>query len=69
MQEAVALLGEHVAINRLERQYLADGHFGPYELRDLEARLDRASRHIFFEKHDGEGRGYDRLGANERRYR
>ena len=69
MQESVALLNEHVAINQLERQYLADGRFGPYELRDLEARLDRAGRHIFFEKHDDERRGQDRLGYNDRRYR
>jgi len=63
MREAAALLNEHVEINRLERQYLADGRFGPYELKDLEHRLDRAGRHIFFEKHDDERRG-DRLGYN-----
>jgi len=67
MREAVALLNEHVAIEKMERQYLADGRFGPYELRDLEARLDRASKNIFFEKHDDDRRGGDRLGYNEYR--
>jgi hypothetical protein len=69
MRETAALLNEHVAINALERQYLADGRFGPFELRDLEARLDRASKHIFFEKQDGDHRGgADRLGHNDHRH-
>lgn len=67
MREAVALLNEHVAINQLERQYLGDGRFGPYELRDLEARLDHASKNIFFEKHDDDRRGGERLGYNDHR--
>lgn len=68
MREAVALLNEHVAINNLERQYLADGRFGPRELRDLETRLDRAGKHIFFEKHDDDQRGSaERLGYNDHR--
>lgn len=76
MREAVGLLREHVAINNLERQYLADGRLGPNELRDLDRRLDAASKHIMFEKHDDDrrpgfgrpgfdGRGYD----DDRRYR
>lgn len=68
MREAVNLLREHTAINNLERQYLADGRFGPNELRDLEQRLDRAGKHIFLEKHDDERRGDpDRLGYDGHR--
>lgn len=66
-REAVGLLREHVAINNLERQYLADGRLGPNELRDLEQRLDRASKHIFFEAHDDDRRGGpDRPGYDGR---
>jgi hypothetical protein len=57
MREAVSLIREHVAISALERKYLADGRLGPNELYDLEQRLEEASRHIMFEKHDREQRG------------
>lgn len=53
-REAAGLLREHLAISALERQYEADGRLGPNELRDLEQRLEDASRHIAFENHDRE---------------
>lgn len=59
MREAVDLLQEHVAINAMERQYLADGRLGPRELFDLDRRLDQASQHIMFEKRDRERTGYN----------
>lgn len=64
MREAVGLLREHQAIAALERQYLADGHLGPFELRDLGQRMDLAQQRIRFEKQDGE-----RRYAGERHYR
>lgn len=73
MTEAIGLLREHTAISALERQYMADGRLGSRELRELEERLDQASAHIRFEKHDFEQRGKrpgpDRHADNERRYR
>lgn len=57
MREAVSLLREHVVIAVMERNYLSDGRLGPNELRDLEQRLEEASRHILFEKNDREQRG------------
>lgn len=53
-REAVGLLREHLAISSVERKYLADGRLGPNELRDLEARLEEANRHITFENRDRE---------------
>lgn len=58
LRESAELLREHLAISALERQYMADGTLGPREMRELEERLDRASKHIFFEVKDG-----DRPGA------
>lgn len=52
LRESAELLREHLAISALERQYMADGRLGPREMRELEARLDRASKHIFFESRD-----------------
>lgn len=57
-REAVTLLREHQAIASLARQYQADGHLGPFELRDLDQRLDLARQHIRFEKRDDERRHY-----------
>jgi hypothetical protein len=57
MNEAISLLREHLAISRLERNYMADGRLGPNELSDLERRLDEANRHIVFEKNDREQNG------------
>jgi hypothetical protein len=67
MREAVGLLREHVAINNLERQYLGDGRLGPNELRDLNYRLDQASRHIVFENRDGERAGFPGRAPNDGR--
>ena len=58
MREATSLLREHLAISALERDYQADGRLGPNELRDLERRLDEASRHIVFESKDREQYGH-----------
>lgn len=54
LREATELLREHLSISALERQYMADGHLGPREMRELEERLDRAGKHIFFEAKDGD---------------
>ena len=69
MREAVALLREHQEINTLERQYSADGRLGPRELADLDRRLDVASQHILFEKHDREAQrvGFDGRRDDDRR--
>ncbi len=70
MREAVGLIREHVSINRMERQYLADGRLGPNELRDLDRRLGEAGKHIFQEKHEGERLGFqEHRPAEGRRYR
>ena len=66
--EAVLLLREHTAINRLERQYLADGRLGPREMRELDERLDRASARIHEQRHDDEYRGWrDHMADNRDR--
>lgn len=71
--EATGLLREHTTINSLERKYLADGRLGPREMRELEERLDQASRNIRFEKHDFDQHGGrpnpDRRADNDHRYR
>ncbi|HNA30113.1 MAG TPA: hypothetical protein PLL19_11130 [Thiobacillaceae bacterium] len=67
MREAIWLLRENQAINALERQYLRDGRLGPYELADLDRRLDQASSHIYAEKHDDDRAGYHGHGEGGRR--
>ncbi len=57
MLEAIHLLQEHQAINALERKYLRDGRLGPYELADLDRRMDVASQHIRWEKRDADRAG------------
>lgn len=54
LRESAELLREHLVISALERQYMSDGRLGPREMRELEERLDRASKHIFFEVKDGD---------------
>lgn len=54
LKESSELLREHLAINALERKYMADGTLGPREMRELEERLDHASKHILFEVKDGD---------------
>ncbi|TCJ12272.1 hypothetical protein EZJ19_13115 [Parasulfuritortus cantonensis] len=67
MREAVSLLREHLAISTQERQYLADGRLGQNELRDLDRRLNEASQHIRFERHDREETGGARPYNYDRR--
>lgn len=45
-REAIALLREHLEINALERSYMRDGRLGPFELSDLQRRLDQAEKNI-----------------------
>jgi len=61
MKEVIRLLQEHQAINALERLYLRDGRLGPWELVDLDRRLEQANMNIFWEKQD-----YERTGFNGR---
>ncbi|GAB4166516.1 MAG: hypothetical protein Fur0039_03430 [Rhodocyclaceae bacterium] len=71
--EARRLEGEQRRIRREERAYRADGVLSPGERRDLNQDLNRASRHIYNEKHDAQIRhpgvrtpGVDRREANQR---
>ncbi|PIV75922.1 MAG: hypothetical protein COW56_02375 [Rhodocyclales bacterium CG17_big_fil_post_rev_8_21_14_2_50_68_7] len=71
--EARRLGGEQRMIRREERAYRTDGVLSPRERRDLNRDLNRASRHIYREKHDAQERrpgtgtpGVDRREANER---
>lgn len=53
------LMDEQRAIRGLERQFLADGFLTRFEYQKLDAALDAASRNIFREGHDAQGRpGY-----------
>ena len=51
-REAVALLQEQRDLSRIEKRYLADNFLTTFEYRDLDQRLDVASRHILDEKND-----------------
>lgn len=70
--EARRLEGEQRMIRREERRYRADGVLTGAERRDLRRDLDRASAHIYREKHDAQRRGgprtplVDRREANQR---
>ncbi len=55
--EARRLGHEQRAIRAEERRYRADGHFSRAERADLHHDLNRASRHVYNEKHDGQVRG------------
>jgi len=74
--EAHRLQGEQRHIRREERAYRADGHLSRGERADLRQDLNRSSRHITAQTHDGqrrgayEGRGrYDGQGRHEPRGR
>jgi uncharacterized membrane protein YebE (DUF533 family) len=56
-QEAFALRREHYRIAEMIRAARRDGRVDRFERNRIEAAQDAASRHIFFEKHDGEQRG------------
>jgi hypothetical protein len=50
------LMDEQRAIRVLERQSLIDGVLNPFEYQKLDAALDVASRNIFQQAHDDDGR-------------
>jgi hypothetical protein len=53
------LMDEQREIRQLENRFLADGFLNRFEYQKLDAALDAASRNIFQEKHDAQGRpGY-----------
>lgn len=58
-QEFRKLMDRQRDIRRMERQFLADGLLNRFEYQKLDAALDAASRGIFREAHDAQGRpGY-----------
>lgn len=54
--EANRLRHEQRDIRQEERRYMADGHLSRAERADLHRDQNRASRHIYNEKHDGQHR-------------
>lgn len=54
--EAGLLAREQAAIRAEERFYKSDGRLTRAERADLHRDLNRSSRHIWFEKHDGQRR-------------
>lgn len=56
MQEFRKLMDGQRDIQRMENQFLADGYLNRFEYRKLDAALDAASRNIFREAHDAQGR-------------
>ncbi len=56
-REAARLGREETRIHNEERRFRSnDGHLGPRERAKLERDLDRTSRDIYRQKHDGQGR-------------
>lgn len=55
-QEFRKLMDGQRDIQRMERQFLADGLLSRYEYQKLDSALDAASRSIFREKNDAQGR-------------
>lgn len=56
-REAARLAAEQARIRAEERRYRRnDGHLGPRERADLQRDLNRASRHIRRQTHDGQER-------------
>lgn len=55
-QEFRKLMDEQRDIRRMERAFLSDGVLTRFEYRRLDVALDTASRGIFKEAHDGQGR-------------
>jgi hypothetical protein len=54
--EAARLEAQQRRIRREERRYHADGVLGPWERADLNRDLNRASRDVYRQKHDGQTR-------------
>jgi hypothetical protein len=61
-QEYVGLKQEQERIEALERWARRDGVITPYERQQIRAAQREASRHISYESHDGEQRGWRRWG-------
>jgi hypothetical protein len=57
--EVRRLQGEQRQIRQERRQYAADGHVDRVERADLRRDLNRADRHIYNERHDGNRRGWN----------
>jgi hypothetical protein len=55
-QELRRLMDGQRDIQRMERQFLADGLLSRFEYQKLDAALDAANRRIFKEAHDVQGR-------------
>jgi hypothetical protein len=60
--EVRRLEGEQRQIRQERRQYAADGHIDRYERADLQRDLNRADRHIYNERHDGNRRDWNGAG-------
>jgi hypothetical protein len=53
------LMDEQTDIRKMERSFMADGFLNRFEFQKLDNALDSASKHIFVEAHDGQGKpGY-----------
>lgn len=65
-QEFRRLMDGQRDIQRMERQFLADGLLSRFEYQKLDSALDAAIRSIFREKHDAQGR-YGESGGDWRR--
>lgn len=66
--EVRRLEGEQRQIRQERRQYAADGHVDRYERADLRRDLNRADRHIYNERHDGNRRDWNGRSDNGRHY-
>ena len=62
-QEAVRLQREERAVRVEERAYKADGKLTPAERKDLNQDLNKVSRDIYNQKHDGQTRAVTPRGA------
>lgn len=67
-REAGRLEREQRQIRQERRQYAADGRVDRYERADLRRDLNRADRHIYNERHDGNRRDWNGRSDNGRHY-
>lgn len=63
--EAHGLIAEQRRIAEMERRAKRDGHVDRFERREIDAAQDRANRHIFAEKHDGDARPRNGYGPRQ----
>jgi hypothetical protein len=66
--EVRRLEGEQRQIRQERRQYAADGRVDRFERADLRRDLNRADRHIYNERHDGNRRDWNGRSDNGRHY-